>query len=151
MISKLNLSNLNGSLLSLTPNNREFSRLCQYLKVKECACEASLRLNNSLILAKGEVDEISLGHKSEICVITGIPRRCSGQGDILTGILATFTVWVNLFLQNDDECRLQAAMNACIMLRQSALKGFHKYGRSVVAGDIINSLSEYLKEQIGEY
>ena len=36
---------------------------------------------------------ISNGLTTEVCDAAGSPRRCGGQGDLLSGTLATFLLW----------------------------------------------------------
>jgi len=47
------------------------------------------------ILHKGCPDLISNGKVTEDCGLGGSPRRCGGQGDVLSGSLATFLHWAS--------------------------------------------------------
>ncbi|KAL7210221.1 hypothetical protein ACSBR1_031729 [Camellia fascicularis] len=80
-------------LAILTPNVNEYKRLVQ--KVLECevndqaASEQLLslakRIGGVTILRKGKSDLISDGETVRSVSIYGSPRRCGGQGDILSG------------------------------------------------------------------
>jgi NAD(P)H-hydrate repair Nnr-like enzyme with NAD(P)H-hydrate dehydratase domain len=47
----------------------------------------------SLFFLAGAHDIISNGVYTETCDAAGSPRRCGGQGDLLSGTLATFLIW----------------------------------------------------------
>ncbi|KAJ3287333.1 hypothetical protein HK104_008649, partial [Borealophlyctis nickersoniae] len=84
----------------LTPNANEFKRLCEVMKVdpdpdhKDKAAQSlSDAFGNVTIVQKGSVDVISNGKQVITCDAPGSPRRCGGQGDLLSGSLATFLAW----------------------------------------------------------
>ncbi|KND04869.1 hypothetical protein, variant [Spizellomyces punctatus DAOM BR117] len=87
-------------LAVLTPNANEFTRLCESVNVpcgKEYRDDVALKLSqafgNVTILQKGSRDIISNGKEVLICDAEGSPRRCGGQGDLLSGACATFLAW----------------------------------------------------------
>jgi len=83
----------------LTPNLPEFNRLlvaCNEQKLVTIKNDIDLdllELSRALqctIILKGEFDKISDGEAIVICNEPGSNRRCGGQGDLLTGMIATF-------------------------------------------------------------
>ncbi|KAJ3240451.1 hypothetical protein HDU78_002300 [Chytriomyces hyalinus] len=83
----------------LTPNYGEFLRLCETLNIPvsdnervDAVNALSSRLGCCVVL-KGEEDIVSNG--TSVCIRErGSPRRCGGQGDLLSGIIATFISWM---------------------------------------------------------
>lgn len=55
----------------------------------------SLALGGVTILRKGEIDIICNGDSVYKLGIRGSPRRCGGQGDILSGCLGVSFYWAN--------------------------------------------------------
>jgi len=80
----------------LTPNAVEVGRL-----------QASqLETSNLFVFQKGELDVLHFrGKETELSTepMHEVPRRCGGQGDILSGILATFINWSNMYDGEDDD------------------------------------------------
>ncbi|CDY59025.1 BnaCnng34130D [Brassica napus] len=80
-------------LAVLTPNVNEYKRLVQKVlncEVDEEKAEDQLRslakqIGGVTILRKGKTDLISNGEIVKSVSIYGSPRRCGGQGDILSG------------------------------------------------------------------
>ncbi|KAJ3333257.1 hypothetical protein HDU76_010077 [Blyttiomyces sp. JEL0837] len=90
----------------LTPNGGEFARLCQVMKIasdngsvsdSSLCQELSKKLGNVTIIQKGATDVITDGIHTLTCTETGSPRRSGGQGDLLSGSLATFTCWARFY------------------------------------------------------
>ncbi|XP_013413089.1 ATP-dependent (S)-NAD(P)H-hydrate dehydratase [Lingula anatina] len=87
----------------LTPNVVEFERLFQKmmghkpdpLEAVENVTQLSKALGNVTIVQKGDHDVISDGNKVLVCSAEGGPRRCGGQGDLLSGTMGTFVHWAN--------------------------------------------------------
>jgi ATP-dependent NAD(P)H-hydrate dehydratase len=95
----------------LTPNVVEFGRLCQALEVdadreaeKEEGSEKAGRetakvealaraLGGVTVIQKGEKDYISNGKTTLTVDLVGGKKRSGGQGDTLTGAIATFLAW----------------------------------------------------------
>lgn len=78
----------------------EFARLCQALNVdpeagekKEVCGKLATALGGVTIIQKGPHDYISNGKYTLTCDIPGGLKRSGGQGDTLTGSLATFLAW----------------------------------------------------------
>ncbi|KAL7739033.1 hypothetical protein ACLKA6_001941 [Drosophila palustris] len=78
----------------LTPNAIEFQRL--FGTDLAAAREKMLRLGDGVVvLEKGAQDKIHIPHTGEVYAMPtgGSGRRCGGQGDLLSGSLATFFHW----------------------------------------------------------
>ncbi len=91
----------------LTPNVVEFGRLCrskgvgvsqQEVENGEGAEKLSKAFGGVTILQKGPKDWISNGDKTFVSDIEGGLKRSGGQGDTLTGSLATFLGWRKAYL-----------------------------------------------------
>ncbi|OQR67385.1 ATP-dependent (S)-NAD(P)H-hydrate dehydratase-like [Tropilaelaps mercedesae] len=141
----------------LTPNFSEFKRLYKSALKEEFtlsqpvpeAVEAmASNLGNVTIVAKGAVDIISDGLNLVVCDETGSPRRCGGQGDVLAGLLGTFSCWafnaeVNGSLKN---CPLApsvvASLGASMVTRRCARNAFKKMRRSTLTPDILDEIRD---------
>jgi NAD(P)H-hydrate repair Nnr-like enzyme with NAD(P)H-hydrate dehydratase domain len=107
----------------LTPNAREYARLCEAVlgpgKAKDPLLKAPLLGADSLpaaheaeaeaeadrlkalctalghvtVVKKGSVDLVSDGHSLLECAAEGCPRRCGGIGDVLAGTLGVLAAW----------------------------------------------------------
>jgi ATP-dependent NAD(P)H-hydrate dehydratase len=89
----------------LTPNVVEFGRLCKSKsidihKIPEGKGAETLAkaFGGVTILQKGARDYISNGEQSFTCDVEGGLKRSGGQGDTLTGSLATFLAWRKAYL-----------------------------------------------------
>ncbi|WVZ52611.1 hypothetical protein U9M48_003655 [Paspalum notatum var. saurae] len=157
-----NLSLVAGNPLAiLTPNVYEYKRLVQ--KVLNCDVDdetASDQLNTLCqkigevtIMRKGKADLISDGKTVTQVSIFGSPRRCGGQGDILSGSVAVFASWARHFILSSEqpiEKRVNPMTLGCIagslLLRKSASHAFEKNKRSTVTSDIIEFLGKSLED-----
>jgi len=101
----------------LTPNVVEFGRLCKAkgiviegLEGGKGAERLSKAFGGVTILQKGAKDYISNGEKTFVSDLRGGLKRSGGQGDTLTGALATFLGWRKAYLDNlwDHEGDLDA-------------------------------------------
>eukprot|EP01128_Nolandella_sp_AFSM9_P000085 TRINITY_DN1013_c0_g1_i1.p1 TRINITY_DN1013_c0_g1~~TRINITY_DN1013_c0_g1_i1.p1 ORF type:complete len:379 (-),score=52.55 TRINITY_DN1013_c0_g1_i1:22-1059(-) len=112
----------------LTPNQHEYSALCQSFPPfpsasasttssspatsastnntsktdRERILALSRTLGNVTIVKKGASDLISDGTSVLECSTQGARRRCGGQGDVLAGILGTFNAWAHLYPPDSD-------------------------------------------------
>lgn len=89
----------------LTPNVVEFARLCKSkdinadgLKGAEGVEKLSKAFGGVTIIQKGKEDYITNGEKTFTSDIKGGLKRSGGQGDTLTGALATFLAWRKAYL-----------------------------------------------------
>eukprot|EP00117_Sycon_ciliatum_P036128 scpid82926/ scgid5437/ ATP-dependent (S)-NAD(P)H-hydrate dehydratase; ATP-dependent NAD(P)HX dehydratase; Carbohydrate kinase domain-containing protein len=89
----------------LTPNIAEFKRLCksrldkdvsEYSDLSAAVLALAKTLANVTVVLKGPVDIISDGEKVLTCDVPGTLRRCGGQGDVLSGSMATWLHWSHL-------------------------------------------------------
>jgi ATP-dependent NAD(P)H-hydrate dehydratase len=102
----------------LTPNVVEFGRLCKAKGVdveglpEEAQCaKLSKALGGVTIIQKGSRDYISDSQQTLVSDLPGGLKRSGGQGDTLTGSLATFLAWRRAYLDKiwDHEGELDAA------------------------------------------
>lgn len=128
----------------LTPNPNEYARLLLHRnlderKLGEEAGVAALAnaLGGVTIVRKGVEDIISNGEIVLRCVEPGSPRRCGGQGDVLSGVTATFVSWA---CKSGVSLPL-AAYGACLVTRRASRKAFSKYGRGTLAKDVLDQVS----------
>jgi len=143
----------------LTPNANEFQRLCSKILQKdvknekhphELLMELSNSLGNLVIVRKGPKDLISDGRTVIECDMEGSPRRCGGQGDVLSGAIATFVGWAT---QTKDLVHsvsgepvipplMLAAWGGCALVRDSAKICFENKRRSMVGFDIVEFIGQ---------
>lgn len=142
----------------LTPNMAEFDRLYtsvfqndQNSQVEPKAVVANLAstLGNITICRKGAEDIISDGNSTVVCNEKGSPRRCGGQGDLLSGAMGTFTHWSHSAFKSDQTSLAQnhsptiiAALAASMLTRRCARLAFMKHGRSTLTSTLIKEIKE---------
>ncbi|KAK0377331.1 carbohydrate kinase [Colletotrichum melonis] len=164
-------------LAVLTPNVVEFSRLCKALevdegKVKEQAggggeeketakVEALARaLEGVTIVQKGAKDFISNGRDTLVVDLQGGLKRSGGQGDTLTGSIATFLGWRHAYLEGlwdrggdaikEDELVRLAAFGGSAITRECSRLAFLKKGRSLQASDLTDEVHGAFMTLFGE-
>uniref|UniRef100_A0A0E0MEP2 ATP-dependent (S)-NAD(P)H-hydrate dehydratase n=1 Tax=Oryza punctata TaxID=4537 RepID=A0A0E0MEP2_ORYPU len=163
-----NLSLVEGnSLAILTPNVYEYKRLVQ--KVLNCEVNEEnaseqltalcQKIGGITIMQKGKADIISDGKTVTQVSTFGSPRRCGGQGDILSGrfvanvVLSVsfciFASWARHFLLTNEyptDKSVNPMMLGCIagslLLRKAASHAFEKNKRSTITTDIIEFLGK---------
>ncbi|CAH8271588.1 unnamed protein product [Arabidopsis lyrata] len=145
-------------LAVLTPNVNEYKRLVQKVlncEVDEQNAEDQLRtlakqIGGVTILRKGKSDLISNGETVKSVSIYGSPRRCGGQGDILSGGVAVFWSWARQLKSDPESPAENPAILGCIaasgLLRKAASLAFTKHKRSTLTSDIIECLGESLED-----
>ncbi|OMO95279.1 hypothetical protein CCACVL1_05450 [Corchorus capsularis] len=149
-------------LAVLTPNVNEYKRLVQ--KVLGCdindqdasgeVLSLSKRIGGVTILRKGKSDLISDGEIVQSVRIYGSPRRCGGQGDILSGSVAVFLSWARQHILASDGRPIISSKNptvlGCIaasaLLRKAASLAFEHKKRSTLTTDIIECLGQSLED-----
>lgn len=142
------------SAVILTPNQIEYERLCN----KTNGIDKLIELNkNIVILKKGLTDEVFCANTEVLWKSNsgGSGRRCGGQGDILSGAIATFLNW-NLSNMNQTKIStisdksLMAGSMACYaasnLVRLCNKKAFDVKGRSMLATDMIEYIHEAFEE-----
>ena len=83
----------------------------------------------------------------------GSPRRCGGQGDLLSGSLATFLYWASRAESSNSEgnsAGMTAAYAACLFTKQCASRAFSKNGRSTTTTDMIKEIHPSFEHLFGE-
>ncbi|GFP83992.1 ATP-dependent (s)-NAD(P)H-hydrate dehydratase [Phtheirospermum japonicum] len=141
----------------LTPNINEYKRLVR--KVLQCevndhdGTQQLLSLAKGIggvtILRKGGSDFISNGETVSAVNAFGSPRRCGGQGDILSGSVAVFISWARQHAA-EEEPKMSPTVLGCVagsvLLRKAASHAFESKGRSTLTTDIIEHLGRSLEE-----
>ncbi|KAK6203336.1 Ribokinase-like protein [Scheffersomyces amazonensis] len=151
----------------LTPNVVEFDRIAKSLKIESNFNESDLqkiidvttkmskKLGNVTIIRKGGKEIIVKKEDYLINETEGSDKRVGGQGDTLTGALATLINWSNNYNANlwnidskdkeklsKEEANLLACYTACAIVRVAARKAFKKYKRSMQTSNIHEFLGE---------
>ncbi|CAK1546162.1 unnamed protein product [Leptosia nina] len=143
-----------SSPVILTPNKIEFERLCNKVDMSKGINQLG---NYVTILKKGEMDEVL---SPAVCAqwqlnLGGSGRRCGGQGDVLSGSIATFLHWIlnnkeNISLDEPVDRQLLASSLACYaasaLVRKCNEKAFKAKGRSMLASDMIEYIHEAFME-----
>ncbi|KAI8381163.1 H-hydrate dehydratase [Radiomyces spectabilis] len=139
----------------LTPNVVEFKRLCERMKVDDSkekdtvAQQLSQALGGVTIVQKGAVDIISNGKQVLKCETEGGLRRVGGQGDILSGTIATFLAWGKAYEDgvwkhgnevDKDDVALYATWGACSIVRDTSRRAFQKHRRAMLTHDMLTEL-----------
>ncbi|CAI9118576.1 OLC1v1020163C1 [Oldenlandia corymbosa var. corymbosa] len=141
-------------LAVLTPNINEYKRLVQKVLSSEVNDEGAKQLLSLAkgigvtILQKGKSDFISDGETVSAVSSYGSPRRCGGQGDILSGSVALFLSWAR-----QSTCKEELGLNPTVLgciaasaiLRKAASLAFEEKKRSTLTGDIIECLGRSLE------
>ncbi|WMV10440.1 hypothetical protein MTR67_003825 [Solanum verrucosum] len=160
-------------LAVLTPNVNEYKRLVQKVLNSEVNDENGTdqllslakggmrngweirlptqrsRIGGVTILRKGKSDFVSDGKTACAVSIYGSPRRCGGQGDILSGSVAVFLSWARQCAAK-GEVSMNPTILGCVagsaLLRYAASMAFDNKKRSTLTGDIIECLGRSLQE-----
>ncbi|KAK4190572.1 H-hydrate dehydratase [Podospora australis] len=145
-------------LAVLTPNVVEFGRLTKALGVDEevaaiakeagetAKVEALARaLGGVMVVQKGAKDNLSDGKNTLTVDLEGGRKRSGGQGDTLTGSIATFLGWRQAYLDklwdtgnkiSEDELIGLAVFGGSAITRECSRLAFAKRGRSLQASDL---------------
>lgn len=147
----------------LTPNVVEFTRLTKAVSIDHKLDEENLdklintsiqlseKLGGVTVIRKGRQELIVKNDQYLINDITGSLRRVGGQGDTLTGAIATYTNWAynyQLGLWDTEEKLLQdelvllACFAACSTVRLASAKAFKHYGRAMQTSNVHQYLGE---------
>ncbi|KAL2212297.1 Ribokinase-like protein [Sarocladium strictum] len=144
----------------LTPNVVEFKRLCKALDIKDETVEGKSEterveimartLDGVTIVQKGGKDYISNGVTTLADDLEGGKKRSGGQGDTLTGSIATFLGWRNAYLEglwdvgssklDPKEMIGLAAFGGSAITRECSRLAFMKKGRSLQASDLTDEV-----------
>ncbi|KAF4581179.1 ATP-dependent (S)-NAD(P)H-hydrate dehydratase [Ophiocordyceps camponoti-floridani] len=154
----------------LTPNVVEFGRLWDALAPRDAEATTSSErvevlakaLGGVTIVQKGAVDVISNGRITLADDVEGGRKRSAGQGDTLTGTIATFLGWREAYLDgiwdgDDKENRLSegetlglAAFGGSAVTRESSRLAFIKRGRSLQASDLTDEVHNAFMALFGD-
>lgn len=143
----------------LTPNVVEFARLGEALGVdvhgggggggEDGARALARALGGPVVVRKGAVDVVC--DAEGVCVgvdAQGGRKRSGGQGDTLTGTIATLLAWRKGYAEglwgdkdekrkmSEDETMVAAAVGGCVITRECSRRAFAKRGRSMQASDL---------------
>ncbi|KJK78613.1 hypothetical protein H634G_05988 [Metarhizium anisopliae BRIP 53293] len=142
----------------LTPNVVEFKRLWDSLGLKDPGAaketdkvESLARaLDGVTIIQKGQKDFVSNGKTTLVNDLEGGKKRSGGQGDTLTGSVATFLAWRKAYLDGlwdtaghelgEDELIGLAAFGGSAITRECSRLAFLKRGRSLQASDLTDEV-----------
>ncbi|ODV90982.1 hypothetical protein CANCADRAFT_2704 [Tortispora caseinolytica NRRL Y-17796] len=140
----------------LTPNVMEFQRLLDASGIYKNGNTDLQVLSNHLgvtIVQKGECDLIAYPGFAETVEVTtrGSPRRAGGQGDILSGCIATMLAWREAYHNNlwehkndlsDMDTELLALYGACSIVRRASSLAFETRFRAMQASDVLAKIGE---------
>ncbi|KAI5956897.1 hypothetical protein KGF54_000515 [Candida jiufengensis] len=152
----------------ITPNIVEFQRIAKKLEIPidiskhysqdvmiDQTQEVSQKLGDIIIFRKGEHDIIGNSKSIVINSYPGSNKRVGGQGDTLTGAIATLTNWSNNYLDklwdnkvelDVTDAHLLACFAASSLVRSASGKAFKKYGRSMQTSNIHEFLHDAFLE-----
>lgn len=149
-----------NSLAVLTPNINEYKRLIE--KVLNCEVDEAnapeqllslaKKIDGVTVLRKGKSDLISDGVTVHSVGTFGSPRRCGGQGDILSGSVAVFSSWARSKYNEKQQNKSASSpmVLGCIagsaLLRRAASLAFLNKKRSTLTSDIIDCLGKSLED-----
>ncbi|KAG0223396.1 carbohydrate kinase [Mortierella sp. GBAus27b] len=141
----------------LTPNVAEFDRLCSSKDIDskdQSSDEAPVQklsqaYGGAIVIQKGSVDAISDGNTLYAVANEGGQKRSGGQGDILTGLIATSLAWSVAYEKDiwehdhsvpQNMITMIACFGACVLNRECSKLAFEKHGRAVLASDVISEI-----------
>nr|WDQ26767.1 venom peptide [Acharia stimulea] len=135
----------------LTPNHREAERLQRSIPKSSNIPDTRWYTfwgDYVTVLVKGKEDRYLSTQDSFVWSLSegGSGRRAGGQGDILSGALATFYKWglsANICENKDQTIRFSqsvAALSAAKLTRACNAKGYQIYGRSLTASDMLKEI-----------
>ncbi|KXJ85970.1 Ribokinase-like protein [Microdochium bolleyi] len=155
----------------LTPNVVEFGRLWKGVKSEDYdpaqaegdparhVTALSKALGGVTIIQKGGADLISNGEETLVVDLEGGLKRSGGQGDTLTGSIATFLAWRGAYLEKlwdhggdmkEDELLRLAAFGGAAITRECSRLAFAKHGRSLQASDLTEQVHVAFMNLFGE-
>ena len=146
----------------VTPNAIELKRLMSRYGTRDLSYNLS---GNVVVVEKGKEDHIHEGHTDKLEGLKlvarneGSPRRCGGQGDILSGCIATFLSWGSKgdypSSWPDDDFPLRrkatswkavAAYAGCHLTREASRRAFAKRGRAMLCTDLVDEIGPSFSE-----
>lgn len=154
-------------LCILTPNVVEFGRLAKSKNIDPAAeadqtqvcAKLAKAFGGVTIIQKGPKDYISDGQQTLVSDMEGGLKRSGGQGDTLTGSLATFLAWRQAYLDKiwDHDSSLPpatlltlAAFAGSSLTRECSRLAFAKEGRALQASDLTEQVAVAFTNLFGE-
>lgn len=158
-------------LAVLTPNVVEFGRLTKALGVDEEVAAAAREsetakvealakaLGGVMVVQKGARDNLSDGKVTLTVDLEGGRKRSGGQGDTLTGSIATFLGWRKAYLDKlwetgqkikEEELVGLAVFGGSAITRECSRLAFAKRGRSLQASDLTEEVHTAFLNLFGE-
>ncbi|ATY59727.1 domain containing [Cordyceps militaris] len=153
----------------LTPNVVEFDRLWKAVGINESGGESETKrvealaraLGGVTIIQKGKNDYISNGRVTLTVDLEGGKKRSGGQGDTLTGSVATFLAWRRAYIDQlwrdpetprlgEEEMIGLAAFGGSAITRECSRIAFLKRGRSLQASDLTDEIHNAFMSLFGE-
>ncbi|KAM7205524.1 Ribokinase-like protein [Naviculisporaceae sp. PSN 640] len=157
----------------LTPNVVEFGRLTQALGVDDLIQkmgsddtkkveELAKVLGGVMVVQKGRMDRLSNGFVTLEVDMEGGRKRSGGQGDTLTGSIATFLGWRKAYLEglweesgkgeklSEEETVGLAVFGGSAITRECSRLAFAKKGRSLQASDLTDEVHTSFLNLFGE-
>lgn len=96
--------------------------------------------NNVTIVLKAREDRIVQGDRVLVYPVEGSPRRCGGQGDVLSGCLAAFSGWAENCKEDRVEAQMFAAFAASTLVKTCSKITFKEKGRGMIVSDMLAKL-----------
>lgn len=150
----------------LTPNVVEFSRLAEAMGVdvkegdpSELCSKLSKAYGGVTIIQKGAKDYVSNGKHTLVSDGEGGLKRSGGQGDTLTGSLATLLAYRKAYhdklWDHDNDLSTSETLALCAfggsaITRECSKLAFAEKGRSLQAGDLTEHIHTAFMNTIGE-
>lgn len=150
----------------LTPNVVEFSRLADAMGIDikkgdptQLCSEVAKAFGGVTIIQKGAKDFISNGKQTLVSDGEGGLKRSGGQGDTLTGCLATLLAYRKAYHEKlwkhegdlkEDETLALAAFAGSALTRECSRLAFKDKGRSLQASDLSDNVHKAFLDLIGE-
>lgn len=150
----------------LTPNVVEFGRLAKAKNIKvdegkpeELCAKLAKAFGGVTIIQKGAKDYISNGEHTLVSDGEGGLKRSGGQGDTLTGSLATLLayrkayhdgIWEHGNELGREETLALAAYGGSAITRECSRLAFQEKGRSLQAGDLTEHVHQAFLNVVGE-
>ncbi|XP_014255889.1 ATP-dependent (S)-NAD(P)H-hydrate dehydratase [Cimex lectularius] len=144
----------------LTPNTVEFDLLVNVIlgheyeqPTEKLMKQLSKEIGKDVtIVLKGNIDLICDSKMQLVSDTKGSLRRCGGQGDIMSGILATFAAWAALRewadcspSSSEVSDNILAAYAASFLTRTCSRIAFATHSRSMLATDMIKEIPSVFK------
>lgn len=148
----------------ITPNVVEFGRICSALAIDNddslaTAQRVSKSLGGVLVVKKGQNEVIVKNDDYLVNDMQGSLRRVGGQGDTLTGAIATLLVWATHYQKGqwDHHDQIDSAVvpllacyGACAVVRLASKRAFERYNRAMQASNVHEFLGPAFNELFGE-